>query len=372
MPRLREKQRLREQRFSGITLGIPDVPYIPSEPGELRGFKLIFYDLSDVKIGELGSDVKVGMVSAVNFELMGLGCGAFSFVCDNEPGFTISYRTRVDIHPYFDSIPWFTGFIQTLPQPGKKRPYEYSGFGFFEQLDWVTVTEAYDSVDIAVIVKDIVQNTVAPNTQIVYNASKVETTGYVVDPLDFYLVSAKDAIQSLADMAQGYEFGVDDSREFYFRAIDTDVYHSFWAGKHFQEVEIEKNPYAIRNRLFIKVGLIQGEGYGYIKEGSNCIGYEEDTTSISTYGLREAVITAPDVLNVDDAKEWAKEILSKIKDPEIKAKIKNVMFDQTRVKIIAKGKARVTAYDSTEYTLYIKRVGYSISAEGITGDIDLE
>jgi hypothetical protein len=308
----------------------------------------------------------------VNFELMALGCGAFDFTLDDEPDFTISYRTRVDIHPYFDSTPWFTGFIQTLPQPGKKRPYEYTGFGFFEQLDWVTVTETYGAQDVADIVKDIVQNTVAPNTQIVYNAAKVEATGYTMEDIDFYLVSAKEAIQSLADMASGFEFGVDDSREFYFRAIDTDVYHSLWAGKHFQDVDIEKNPHTVRNRLFIKVGLIQGPGYGYIKEGSNCIGYEENAASIAAYGLREAVVTAPDVLDIDDAREWAKEILATTKDPEITAKIKNLMFDETRVKIVTLGKARITAHEGTEYTLFIRRVGYSISAAGITGAIDLE
>jgi len=372
MARLREKRRLRGLRFLGITLGIPDIPYIPSEPGALRGFKLKFYDLSDVKIGELGSDVKTGIISNVNFELMGLGCASFSFVCDSEPDFSISYRTRVDIHPYFDTTPWFTGFIQTLPKAGKKKPYEYSGFGFFEQLDWVTVTESYGAQDIQDIVKDIIENTVAPNTQIIYNAAKIENTGYTMDSIDFYLTPAKEAIQSLADMASGFEFGVDDSREFYFRAVDSDVYHSFWTGKHFQDIDIEENPYTVRNRLYIKVGLIQGEGYGYITEGSNCIGYEEDAASIAAYGLRESVITAPDVLDIDDAREWAKQILSKMKDPEIKARIKNVIFDETRAKIEAKGKARITTYDNTEYTLSIKRIGYSISAGGITGEIELE
>jgi len=352
-------------RILGITLGIPDVPYIPSAPGTLRGFKLKFYDLSDVKIGELGSDIKTGIISNVNFELMGLGCAAFSFVCDNVPSFALSYRTRVDIHPYFDTVPWFTGFIQVLPQPGKKRPYEYSGFGFFEQLDWVTITESYENQDIAVIVKDIVQDTVAPNTQIIYNESKITSPSYTVIKADFDHVPAKGAIQKLANMAQGYEFGVDDSREFYFRAIDTEIYHSFWTGKHYQDVQIEENPFTVRNKLYIKIGKIQ-------VGGSNIIGSVQDNPSINTYGLREAVINIPESLNEADAERWADEILAEKKDPEIKATIKNVIFDETRAKIKAKGKARITTYEGSEYTLHIKRVGYSISAGGITGDIELE
>jgi len=365
MARLREKRRLRGLRFLGVTLGIPDIPYIPSEPGELRGFKLIFYDLSDVKIGELGSDVKTGIVSQVNFELMGLGCASFSFVCDDEPSFTISYRTRVDIHPYFDDTPWFTGFVQVLPQSGKKRPYKYSGFGFYEQLDWVTITESYESDDIADIVKDIVQNTVAPNTQIIYNASKIISPSYTVIKADFDHTYAKDAIQTLANMAQGYEFGVDDSREFYFRAIDSDVYHSLWTGKHFQDADIEQNPFTVRNKLYIKIGEIQAGG-------SNIIGSVQDNDSIDDYGLREEVIDVPESLNTADAQRWANEILANKKDPEIKARIKNVIFDTTRAKIEAKGKIRITTHEGTEYTLYIKRIGYSISSGGITGEIELE
>lgn len=372
MARLREAYRLREERLLGLAIGYPDVPYIPSQPGELRGFKIRFYDETDLKLGELGSDVKEGKISNIRFELRDLGCGAFSFVCDDYPGFDIEFRTRVDIHPYFDAIPWFTGFVQTIPQVGRKRPYEYTGFGYFDQLNWVTVTETYGAQDIQDIVKDIVENTVAPNTSIIYSAPKIENTGYTMESIDFYLVSAKDAIQELADMATGFEFGVDDSREFYFRAKSTDVNHDFWAGKHFNDVEIMENPHTVRNKLYIKVGLIQGEGYGYIKEGSNCIGYEEDAASIAAYGLREDVVTAPDVLDIDDAREWAKDILSRTKDPEIKAHIKSILGDESRIKISTQGKARITTHNGTEYTLFIKKVGYSITPGGIVGDIELE
>ena len=366
--RFRELRRFREQIFSGIQPGIPI--YLPVEL-ETRGFKIKFYNPSDVKIGELGSDVKEGRVSKVEFELLDLGCGAFSLLLDDYPSFDIEYRTRVDIHPYFDEIPWFTGFIQTLPQPGKKKPYEYTGYGFFEQLDWVTVSGTYENQDIANIVKNIIETMVAPYTQIIYNSSKIETTGYVVDSVDFYLVKAKDAIQTLADMAQGYEFGVDNSREFYFRPVDTNIYYSLWAGKHFQEFEIEEDPTEVRNRLYIKVGLIQGEGYGWIKEGSNCIGYVEDLDSIAAYGLREEVITAPETLNVSDATQWAEEILAKKKNPKISAKLKNIFFDKTKTKIDAKGKIRITTADGFEYVLTIDKVSYSISPSGILGQIDL-
>lgn len=371
MPRFREKKRLREARILGIKTGIPE--YEPPVLGELRGFKLVFYTPADVKLGQISTEVKEGIILTANFELMGLGCGAFSFVVDDYPSFPISYRTRVDIHPYFDDDPWFTGFVQTLPQPGKKRPYEYLGFGFFDQLDWITINETYPIQALEDIVKDIIQNTVAPNTQIIYNAAKIEATGYTTQGvIDLYVVSAKEAMEDLAVLASGFEYGVDNDREFYFRPIDTDVHYAYWAGKHFQNIEIMENPHKVRNRLFIKVGLIQGTGFGWVKEGTNIIGYEEDTDSINEYGLRELLVTAPSLLKIADARIWAQQLLTKTAVPEIKAKIKNVLFDETKAKIDARGKTRITTDDGTEYELFIKRAEYSMSPQGILGALDLE
>jgi len=362
MPRLREKKRFREERILGIRTGIPT--YVPPEL-VLRGFKLKFYDTNDVKIGEIGSEVKAGRISNIEFELMSLGCAAFSFIMEDKPTFTVTYRTRVDIHPYFDPTPWFTGFIQSIPQVGQKRPFEYSGFGFYEQLDWVTVTGTYESQDVAVIVKDIIQNTVAPNTQIIYNAAKVESPSYTVEKIDFDHTYAKDAIQTLADMAQDFEFGVDNSREFYFRPIDTVVHYSFWTGKHFQDIEIEQLPHTVRNKLYIKIGEIQAGG-------TNIIGSVQSDPSINNYGLREEVIDVPESMNATDAQRWATEILNKMKDPAVKAGITNVFFDEKKAKIEARGKTRVTVYDGTEYELFVRMISYSISSAGILGTMELE
>ena len=359
MPRLREEKRLREARLTGIKTGIPT--FIPPEL-TVKGFKLIFYNLAQTKIGEVGADIKEGNLSEIDFEFMDFGCGAFSFTLGSLPPFPISYRTRVDVHPYFDASPWFSGFIQTIPKPGQKPPYRYIGFGFFEQLDWVVVNGTYAS-EVSVIVKDIVQNTVAPNTQIAYNAAKIETTAYTVTDISFDYIFAKDAIQQLANIAQGYEFGVDNSREFYFRAVDAAVHYYYWAGRQFQDLEIEEDPQGIRNKLYVKSGQIQ-------TGGTNIVGNASDAGSISTYGLREEVVTAPDVLDVDDALQWAGQLLAEKKDSVVKAKIKNVLFDTTKEKIEAKGKINITTYDGALYTAPIKRVLYKISSAGTLGQIE--
>ena len=62
----------------------------------------------------------------------------------------------------------------------------------------------------------------------------------------------------------------------------------------------------------------------------------------------------------------------KTKDPEIKAKIKNLIFDTTKSKMSAIGKTRITTHDGIEYLLFTKKVDYSITSAGILGNVELE
>lgn len=364
MAYFRGGQRFRETTFSGLRLGV--IIYPPAVLAE-RGFKMVFYDAAtDVKKGELGTDIKEARISEVEFELMDFGCGAFSFKLDELPAFPINHRTRVTIHPYFDPVPWFMGFIQQTPKPGSKKPFEFQGFGFFDQLDWITVTGSYSAgQDVAEIVRGIVENIVAPNTQVVYNAAKIETTGYMTTgDIEFDHVFAKDALQMLADIAQNFTFGVDNSREFFFQAQSSNITRSLWHGKHFQDAPILVDPNGIRNKLYVRVGQIQAGG-------TNVVGNVSDDASIAVHGLREDIITAPEILDADDALQWAEYILSTRKDPITQAKVINFFLDQDKAKIEAEGRIRLTTEAGEEYTLPVKRVTYRMSAAGIAADLEL-
>ena len=81
MPRYREAKRYREARLTGIEIGKPE---FKAAELELKGFKIKFYDLSDNKLYELGTDVKRGRISEASFELLDFGCGAFSFTLEDQ------------------------------------------------------------------------------------------------------------------------------------------------------------------------------------------------------------------------------------------------------------------------------------------------
>ena len=355
-------KRFREGRFSGISPGL----YIPLYiPGAARGYKVIFYDPSDIKLGELGSDIREASIGSIDFELCEFGCGTFRLTTDRALPFSIGYRTRVDIFPYFSSDPWYTGFVMQLPKRTQKRePFEYAGFGYFEQLDWVLVTKSYADTNLSAIIADIIQNIVAPSTHIKYNASKIASVSYEVASIDFDHVPAKEALETLAGFAPDYEYGVDSYREFYFREKLTEATARLWAGKHFFEFDVNEDIDSVRNKLYVKQGTIVS--------GSNIAGAVQNAESISSYGLREAIITVPEVLNASDALAWAQTQLEKLKDPKARGQVAGVFLDEFRVPFEARGTAIITDQEGNIYELPIRNVKYSISTEGILANLELE
>lgn len=362
MSYFRGGQRFREGRFSGFAPGVYIPVYIP---GALRGYKAVFYDPTDKKLGELGSDIRESIINSIEFELCEFGCGGFRFRATEKLPFEITYRTRVDLFPYFSSDPWYTGFVMELPKKTtQKTPWEYAGYGYFEQLDWVLVTKSYTNTNLSAIISDIVETIVAPATHIKYNASKIAATTYTVDSISFDHTPAKEALATLVGFVAGYDYGVDAVREFYFQAKTAAVTAWLWAGHHFQDFELDEDVNSLQNRLYVK----QGE----IVSGSNYVGSVEDAASIAAYGLRESIITVPEVLGSADALVWAQTELAQLKDPKKRGSVRQIFLDDLRTPLNADGKILITDNEGIEYELPIRKAKYEISAQGIFANLELE
>jgi hypothetical protein len=212
--------------------------------------------------------------------------------------------------------------------------YGYAGFGFYYQLETCIIDKKYTATEISAIIKDIIQTFVEPKTDIVYDATKIENTGYTVNEIEFNKVTAKKALDDLAEMAQDFVMGVEEDRKFFFRAIDTAVNYDAIKviGKHFSRYVLEKDTSGILNRIYILAGKITS--------GSNYICMVEDAAgSQAAYGIREGTLTIPSSLNIDDAERWGLYQLSRLKDPIEKAKVEDVDLCMNIIK--AKGKARI-------------------------------
>lgn len=353
-------KRFRETRFSGYAPGIYVPLFIPGGPG----FKLIFYDPSDEKIGELGSDAYSHLVKEVGFELLESGCGAMELTLTEKPPFNIGYRTRVDIFPFFSSDPWYTGFIYDLPQKSAKTTEQrYQGFGYFDQLDWVLVSGAWTNKKVSAIIADIIENQVAPKTAIKYNQAKIIASTGSVQSFNADKITAKEAIKKLGDFEPSFVWGVDNFREFFFSQKSNQVISKLWVGKHCEDFEIDESASQIANRLYIKAGIIN--------LGSNYVAIIQDDESIAKYGIREAVVSAPEVQSIEDAVAWGYAQLTEKKLKKITGSARNVFLENMKP-IEPKGKAVIVDETGIEKEMRIIAVNYSISTNGVLANLNLE
>lgn len=353
-------KRFRETRFSGYAPGVYVPLYIPLK----EGFKLIFYDASDNKLGELGSDIANHLIKEVSFELLESGCGSVSLELTEKPPFSISYRTRVDIFPYFSSDPWYTGFIYDLPKKSSKtKILSYQGFGYYDQLDWVLVSGSWTEKKVSSVIADIIENQVAPKTAIKFNRVKISDSNKSVSSYVADKITAKAAIKKLAEFEPGFIWGVDNFREFFYSLRSNHIIAKLWVGKHCEDFELEESASDIANRLYVKAGAIVS--------GSNYLAVVEDSESIASYGTREAIISAPEVQSVSDAIAWGQGQLAERKLKKITGQATNVFLENMRP-IEAKGKAIIVDEIGQEKEMRIVSVSYSIAPTGILANLKLE
>lgn len=253
-------------------------------------YEIRIYDTDGNKVAEITSGMKNVTVVGFNFMLLqNGGCGAFSFTLGEEfTQATIDDNYRVEFCFFTQPNPWFTGFITEVPERGTDTLYRYAGYGYFLQLDFVRVNET-DTVgqDIAVIIDDILDDYVVPNTDIVEDTDKIDTSIYTLaSTIEWERITAHSCFETLAELASGYEFGVDEERDFYFRAVDTTVRKRLWIGKHINEFKPVKDRSNLCNKLYIRCGRLT--------DGTDYVLYRENPASQAANGLREDVVRAPE------------------------------------------------------------------------------
>lgn len=243
-----------------------------------------------VKVAEIVGDMKNATLASLEFTLLrNGGCGPFSFILGEEYAeINIDYNYRVEICFYTQSDPWFTGYITELPQKGTDPSRRYAGVGYFQQLEHVRVNEADTAgQDVANIVKDIYDDYLNGDTDIEWNTDKIDTPIYTTAATQFWeRITARACFETLAELAQQFEFGVDAERDFYFRAISPLVLEKFWIGKHLTEFKPTEDQSDLCNRLYIRCGrLTDGTDYTIMLDRPG---------KILQDGLREDVVRVPE------------------------------------------------------------------------------
>jgi len=343
-----------EKRVGAVVI---DYPYIEGH------FAVDFYNSEGIRIATFVSDRKDSPVISAEFELNQNGCAQFKLVLAKNHGISIAYNQRIDIRLFGDPQPWYSGYIQVRPVEGTTaETLEYSGYGFFQQCEGVVVTATYENTEISQIVKSIVRAYIEPNTGALYATDKIYSTGYIATGLKFDHVTAKEALSQLAEFAANFIYGVDETRDVFFKPLVTDINENsrFWVGHHIEKFLPEEDVETVVN-------------YVYVQGGDSTVVYEtSDAASIAAYGLRGAVLTIPSAVENVDAVQWGNSQLVTLKDPKRTAKVDGIKPEIVGRKIRPEGLARITTYDGlSNYDYPIQKVKYKISNNGITMTMEL-
>lgn len=299
-------------------------------------YKLLFFTPEGDKIGEISSQTGQNVINEFDFELNETGCGAFN-ISLTQKIFDLRVGDIVEIYLMGELTPYYTGYIQKVPEEGKTdKLYKYSGYGLIAKLDEITINKIYTATEISLIIKNLLDDEIIPKKpEIIKNDAKIDVTTYTPTLNDFTLAQAKTAISNLVNEAGNYVAGVDELKEFFFKARSTAIQQAAIKAisKHLSDFLPNQENTEIINRIYIKIGDMTA--------GSNYILTVNDLTSQNDYGIREGVETLPTTDNAVDAAQWAAQILALKKDPTITATITNINILFLRERIRAEGKARI-------------------------------
>ncbi len=276
----------------------------PLEQERIFTYQIRIYDRSGNKVGEFASSIKNVRITKFNFGyLRDGGCSDFSFTLGDVSPFTIDYHYRVELCFYDQANPWYSGYVTKRPERGTAKEQTYSGYGYRKQLDGIRVNEVDTAQEVATIIGDTLDNYIVPNTDIVKDTNKIPVAIYaMISTIYWDRIPASDLFERLRQLAGAYEWGVDEERDFYFRAISTQIFENFWIGKHLDSFKGTEDPEPIRNRLYVKCGRLT-DGSDYVLQVPDLA--TEPTASQTAYGLKEEVVTAPEFWPTFDTTDLA-------------------------------------------------------------------
>lgn len=362
--------------YRGPGAGAGEGVALPRRPAA----SLKIYDREGLKLAEVTSNSGRQLLHKLSFELLPTGPGQLQMELTDLPRWAdITHETRVDVHLWNSPTPIYSGFVQEPPLPGGTEfGYDFEGHGFFQHLERVLVTATYQHQLVHVAVDDVIRRFVEPQTRVVYNAGKILPSTYeIVGPLKFIRTPAKQVLKQLGNLAGGYEWGVDERREFWFGPEDTTVLDAAraWVGKHVESAVFRADSRNVVNRMYVVLGQVRNDlatdhplyKTNHLEDPLEAAGAGG---SQEIYGIREGTHRAPGVLTPTDAVRSAAVDLARKKDPIQRGTVKGIEFQGDQ--ITCRGRARITSRDGrTAYVLPLKRVRYRVEGARVAVELEL-
>lgn len=338
-----------------------------------RAITLRFYDRAGTLVRVLSTNAQRGYLTALSWEITNQGCGLCNLTSTED--LSLSFDYRVSVHLWNQSSPVYSGYMLRDPATGgTDRVFSYEFQGGRQLLDRVYVTATYGAQSVLAIVLDQLR-AAGQRLPIAFNEAKIDTIAYsTVGDLKFLRMPLSKVLSQLADLAGGYEWGVDEDAEFFFRAKSEDVDMHTWVGKHLQTYTPGADYSEICNRLFIKTGKVRSDLAAtdpYYKTNwlPDAVEDAGPGSSQDVYGLREGEYSAPSVLNLVDALVAGQVELNRRKGPRRFASVAGLTYEGTPFSVT--GQARIVGRDGSELVYPKKRLRYALAGERITLELEL-
>ena len=215
---------------------------------------------------------------------------------------------------------WYQGVIENkIPNvQGLSESISISGHGYVTQLNRIYVQASYSSTEVSVIVKDLLDNYIVPNTDITYDVSDIEATSYTPSIIEFN-DNAMTCIQKLADITGTREWGVDKNRKFFFKARSGTVGFRFPMGYKITNYSENQDFKDIINRVYVQGAQVGGTYHFF--------GPYNDTQSQAKYNLRVSIKQNSSITTDAVASQFATSALAEFKEVSLKTNFELVNYD---------------------------------------------
>lgn len=327
---------------------------------------------------------------ALTWEFLRIGgCGSFSFnlprqYCNERSisgDFNIRIYKRNSLTNVYDLS--YQGIVEDkVPDISNiDETVTIQGHGYQVQLSRIQlINKTYTGQEASVIIKDLLDNFIVPNTDVIYSGADISATSFIFDSITFN-TDVLSAIQTIADTVGGLEFGVNGSRSFYFKARSTTTGLRFTVGDKMTAFNDDYSFKDIVNRVIVQGGDVAGTPFA---PDSTTSPYN-DAPSQLKYGRRDQVYQNSSIVTDAVARQFAASVLLEKKDVVHNARAELVNYETQiestipipLLEIVSRG----TLYGEKNYGTFlysgkiqyqVNRIVYTLSDEDGSLVTDLE
>jgi len=257
------------------------------------------------------------------------GCGDFSFKLPRKLFEEKSIRGDFNIRIYNRNATkkpaaydlWYQGLVEdkTPMIQGNTEEIQISGHGYSTQLSRLYIqNKTYTSQEVSVIVTDILDTFITPDTDITFDAGDIEVTTVTLNSIKFN-ETVKSAISKLADIVGTREWGVDKDRKFFFKARSTTVGTIIPLGSKLTNFSEKQDFSEITNHVLIQGAQVGGTYHTF--------GPYEELSSQAKFGKRQTIIQNGSITTDAVASQFATSIIDEFSDVGRKATVELVEYE---------------------------------------------